>query len=51
VIVLDPGRCRWSWAASDLVVHAHAHQGAPTGTAGNVQVLDVSAQVIAGRWR
>ena len=30
----------------DLVLHAHAHQGAPRGWVGGVPVLNVSAQVI-----
>jgi uncharacterized protein len=30
----------------DLVVHAHAHEGAPRGRLGGVPVLNVSAQVI-----
>jgi uncharacterized protein len=30
----------------DLVVHAHAHEGAPRGRVGDVPVLNVSAQVL-----
>lgn len=30
----------------DLVIHAHAHEGAPRGQVGGVPVLNVSAQVI-----
>lgn len=30
----------------DLVIHAHAHEGAPRGTVGAVPVLNVSAQVL-----
>jgi uncharacterized protein len=30
----------------DLVIHAHAHEGAPRGQLGSVPVLNVSAQVI-----
>lgn len=32
--------------APDLVIHAHAHEGAPRGRVGEVPVLNVSAQVI-----